>query len=46
MVFPLNFCFNPGLVPSRASDLKLYDIFAPQKLPLSKISDDVIACEL
>ena len=29
-----------------ASDLPLYDIFAPQKVPLSKISDDVIACDL
>ena len=25
-----------------ASDLPFYDIFAPQKLPLLKISDDVI----
>ena len=28
-----------------ASDLPFYDIFAPQKLPFSKISD-VIACNL
>ena len=29
-----------------ASDLPFYDIFAPQKVPVSKISDDVIACDL
>ena len=29
-----------------ASDLPFYDIIAPQKLPLSKIFDDVIACDL
>ena len=29
-----------------ASDLPLYDIFAPQKVPFLKISDDVIACDL
>ena len=29
-----------------ASDLPFYDIFAPQKVPFSKISDDVIACDL
>ena len=29
-----------------ASDLPLYDIFAPQKITFSKISDDVIACDL
>ena len=29
-----------------ASDLPLYDIFAPQKVPLLKISDDVIGCDL
>ena len=29
-----------------ASDLPLYDIFAPQKVTLLKISDDVIACDL
>ena len=27
-----------------ASDHIIYDIFVPQKVPLSKISDDVIAC--
>ena len=27
-----------------ASDHTFYDIFVPQKVPLSKISDDVIAC--
>ena len=26
-----------------ASDLPIYNIFAPQKVPLSKTSDDVIA---
>ena len=29
-----------------ASDLPFYDIFAPQKVPFSKISDDVITCDL
>ena len=29
-----------------ASDLPFYDIFAPQKITFSKISDDVIACDL
>ena len=29
-----------------ASDLPFYDIFAPQKVPFSKISDDVILCDL
>ena len=29
-----------------ALDLPFYDIFAPQKVPLLKISDDVIACNL
>ena len=29
-----------------ASDLPFYDIFAPQKDTFSKISDDVIACDL
>ena len=29
-----------------ASDLAFYDIFAPQKVPFLKISDDVIACDL
>ena len=29
-----------------ASDLPLYDIFVPQKVPLLKISDDVVACDL
>ena len=29
-----------------ASDLSFYDIFAPQKVPLLKISDDVIASDL
>ena len=29
-----------------ASDLLFYDIFAPQKVPFLKISDDVIACDL
>ena len=29
-----------------ASDLPFHDIFAPQKVPFSKISDDVIACDL
>ena len=29
-----------------ASDLLVSNIFVPQKVPLSKISDDVIACDL
>ena len=29
-----------------ASDLPFYDIFAPQKVTFSKISDDVIAWDL
>ena len=29
-----------------ALDLLFYDIFAPQKIPVLKISDDVIACDL
>ena len=29
-----------------ASDLPFYDIFAQQKVPFLKISDDVIACDL
>ena len=29
-----------------ASDHSLYDIFDPQKVPLLKTSDDVIACDL
>ena len=29
-----------------ASDLPFYDIFAPQKIPLLKIFDDVIKCDL
>ena len=29
-----------------ASDFPFYDIFVPQKVPLSKIPDDVIACDL
>ena len=29
-----------------ASDLPFYDIIAPQKVPLLKISDDIIACGL
>ena len=29
-----------------ALDLSLYNIFAPQKVPLLKISDDLIACDL
>ena len=33
-------------VPNQASDLPFYNIFAPQKVPLSKICDDVIACDL
>ena len=28
------------------SDLRIYSIFVPQKVPHSKISDDVIACDL
>ena len=28
-----------------ASDLPLYDIFVPQKVPLLKISEDVVACD-
>ena len=33
-------------VLNQASDLPSYDIFASQKVPLSKISDDVISCDL
>ena len=29
-----------------ASDLLFYNIFAPQKIPLLKISHDVIVCDL
>ena len=29
-----------------ASDLKIYNIFAPRKFPLSKLFDGVIACDL
>ena len=29
-----------------ASNLSFYDMFAPQKVPVLKISDDVIACDL
>ena len=29
---------------AKASDHTFYDIFVPQKVPLLKISDDVIAC--
>ena len=29
-----------------ASDLPFYEIFAPQKLPFLKITDDVVACDL
>ena len=29
-----------------ASDLPFYNIFAPQKVPFLKISDDLIACDL
>ena len=29
-----------------ASNLPFYDIFTQQKVPLSKVSDDVIACDL
>ena len=31
---------------AKASDFPIYNIFVPQKVPLSKISDDVIACGL
>ena len=31
---------------AKASDRSFYDIFAPQKVPPSKLSDDVIACDL
>ena len=31
---------------ARASNLPFYDIFAPEKVPLLKISDDVIASDL
>ena len=29
-----------------ASDLPIYNILVPQKVPLSKISEDVITCDL
>ena len=32
--------------PATALDLPFYNIFAPQKMPLLKISDDIIACNL
>ena len=32
--------------PATISDLPSYDIFDPQKVPLLKIFDDVIACDL
>ena len=32
--------------PATISDLPSYDIFVPQKVPLLKIFDDVIACDL
>ena len=32
--------------PATISDLSSYDIFVPQKVPLLKIFDDVIACDL
>ena len=32
--------------PATISDLPSYDIFVPQKIPLLKIFDDVIACDL
>ena len=42
-----NVIFKIKIVPiSAASELPFYDIFATQTVPLSKISDDVIACDL
>ena len=38
--------FNQFLVKSQTSTRLLTDIFAPQKVPLSKISHVVIACDL
>ena len=38
----LLYCQQQG----KALDLPFHDIFAPQKVPLLKISDDVIACNL
>ena len=47
LVFSLSLYRNPGKVPSgygfRSSILRY---FAPQKITFSKISDDVIACDL
>ena len=45
----MRFLFTKILVKCQratASDLPFYDIFAPQKVPFLKISDDVIACHL
>ena len=51
----LNYWFMPSFyskillkrqTQATASDLPFYNIFAPQKVPLLKISDDVIACDL
>ena len=33
-------------MPNQAFDLLFYDIFPPQKVPLSKISDHIIVCDL
>ena len=48
LVFALSLYQNPGKVchQATASDLPFYDIFAPQKITFSQISDDVIACDL
>ena len=39
-----NFHFSTLVNHTTDSGLPFYDIFVPQKVPLSKISDDVIAC--
>ena len=52
-IFICNFCFKPSpfrklsVVPNQdtASDLSFYDMFVPHEVPLSKISDDFIACD-
>ena len=41
-------CFTPLTLVNQttAFDLSFYDILVPQKVNLSKVSDDVIACDL
>ena len=46
LVFALSTKILAKCHQATASDLPFYDIFAPQKISFSKISDDVIACNL